>query len=113
MHRNTVRLALAGIAIFYAVFGGLWATNYFPLQDHYRQHQIMRDLAASSSGIEYFKSPAYRKANGAVEEYVFTHPDISVTESRIGLFQAILLWGTVALGVGGAVLFLTRGRRAS
>lgn len=112
MHRNTIRLAIAGIAAFYAVFGGLWAINYFPLAEYYRQSEITDKFMMSSKGIDYMDDPEYKKADEAVEVYVLSHPDIFVTERRISRYLSILLWGTVALGVGGGVLFLTRGKRA-
>lgn len=112
MHRNTIRLALAGIAIFYVVFGSLWATNYFPLRKFYQQNDITMNSTVNSKGVDWDKTPEYRKADDYITKYALTHPDPFVIEARVGLYQALLLWGTVALAVGAAVLFLTRGMRA-
>lgn len=112
MHRNTVRLALAGIAVFYAIFGGLLATDYFSLWESDRLAKAVIQIESKHSGIEYLDDPAYEKAEKALREHVVTHPDDTVVMARIHLLQSVLLWGTVALGVGASVLFLTRGKRA-
>lgn len=111
MHRNTVRLVLAGVAVFYVVVGGVWATNYLPLRKFYEQVEIANNVVLSSSGFEDSRSSKYNKANEYITNYAQSHPDVYVTEGRIHLYQSILLWGTVAMGVGASVLFLTRGRR--
>lgn len=110
MSRNAVRLTLSAIAVFYVVVGGLWATNYFPLKDHYKQHDIRRSIVLSSKDLNWSEDPEYKKADESVTAYALTHPSLDVIESRIVLYETILLWGTVALAVGGAVLLLTRGK---
>lgn len=112
MHRNTVRLALAGVAMFYAVFGGLWAIDYFPMANFYRQSEITKGIMSKSHDYEFLKSEEFQRASRSEEAYIQAHPDLTATRHRIELYQSILLWGTVALGVGGGVLFLTRGKRA-
>ena len=37
MNKSVTRIGLAAIAAFYVVVGGLWASNYFPLQNFYHQ----------------------------------------------------------------------------
>lgn len=112
MHRNTVRMILAGVVVFYVVVGGLWATSYFPLKRFYEQTEITKNIMLNSKGTEWADAPEYNKANDYVTRYALTHGDIFVTEDRISLYQSLLLWGTVALAVGASVLFLTRRRRA-
>ena len=113
MHRNTVRLALAAVAVFYVVVGGLWAVDYFPISGFYKQVELTHEFQTKSQGIEYLEDANYKKANEKVEQYALTHGDLTATEERVGLYQAILLWGTIALAVAASVLFLTRKRRAN
>ncbi|MFT4254547.1 MAG: hypothetical protein QM608_18935 [Caulobacter sp.] len=103
-------MTLAAVAVFYVVVGGLWATTYFPLKEHYKQHDVMRSIVLSSKDLNWSEDPKYQKADDYVTAYALTHPSLDVIESRIVLYETILLWGTVALAVGGAVLLLTRGK---
>lgn len=110
MSRNAVRLTLAAVAVFYVIVGGLWATTYFPLKEFYKQSDAKTNIILSSEGPGWSKDPQYKKADDYMTAYALTHPDLDVVESRIVLYETILLWGTVALAVGGAVLLLTRGK---
>ncbi len=111
MHRQTIRLALAGIAVFYAFFGGLVVTNYMTLHESDRLAERIVRIKEKHTGVEWLYDPEYKKAEDALTKHVLTHQDDAVYASRASLFGAILLWGTVALGVGGGVLLLTRGKR--
>lgn len=112
MRQNEVRLALAGVVMFYAVVGGLWATNYFPLKGVYRQQEITREIEMNSEYESWRTNEAYKKANEYQERYHLTHISPDITEARIALYQSMLMWGTIALGAGASVMFLTRGKRA-
>ena len=112
MNGNIKRAALAIIATFYVVIGGLWATNYFPLKERYRQHDIMRSVVLSYKDLSWSEDPRYKKADEYITAYALTHDDVVTVEERISLLEAILIWGTVALVVGASVLFLTRQRPA-
>ena len=106
--RATVKAA--AIAAFYVVVGGLWAADYFPLQNFYAQEEIKASLREELGVVGAIDSQAYQDAMGRQQIYALSHPDIYATEAKLALYGAILLWGTVALGVGGGVLFLTRRR---
>lgn len=125
MGRQAIRIGVALAAMFYAVAGGMWATSYFPLQQAYAQakkREEIRESFVKKFGIEnWVVSPenfdstavsAWETANDYMTEYSLRHPDISDTERRIAFYESLLLWGTIALGAGGTVLFLTRGKRA-
>lgn len=45
--------------------------------------------------------------------YAVSAPDVHVTLGRISLYKTLLLWGTIALAVGGGVMFLTRDRKTA
>lgn len=111
MHRNTVRFILVGIAVFYAVVGGLWATNYFPLQNALRQTEIQKKLMRKTPPSEWATNAELTKSSDIWTDYVMSHPSFSETRATISLYQSILLWGTISLGVGASVVFLTRGKR--
>lgn len=123
MSRNSTRLALAITAVFYAVAGGLWATNYFPLRHLYtetRAREAVMESFIEKFGVEKWATTpetvdpeavaAWKKHDAYVTKYALNYPAIDVVEARIALYETILLWGTVALAVGGAVLLLTRGK---
>jgi hypothetical protein len=111
MTRVNLRLILAAIAMFYVVVGGLWASNYFPLQEFYDQQKIEEAYVAKHGYEKWLESPERDKARAIEQAYALTHPDIFTTEAWIGRYQSILLWGTIALSVGAGVMFLSRRRR--
>lgn len=112
MNTNTKRMVLAAIAAFYVVLGGLWASNHFPLQKFMAQHEILAELDRKL-GPDAYKSEAYIAAQEYQMAYAVSAPDVHVTLGRIALYKTLLFWGTIALAVGGGVLFLTRGRKAA
>nr|WP_314135824.1 hypothetical protein [uncultured Brevundimonas sp.] len=64
MNKNVTRMGLAAIAAFYVVVGGLWASDYFPLQKFYSQREI-KDAIYEKVGYP---------ANGHVQPlFVFAH----------------------------------------
>ena len=107
MNQNTMRLALAAIAAFYVVIGGLWAINYFPLKNFYHQIEVKDTITKKLGYPAAFQSHEYKAAEEAQATYPLSHPDILVTEGRVSFYRSLLIWGTVAMGVGGGVLFLT------
>lgn len=111
MNRNTIRLALAGIAAFYVVVGGLWALDYFPLQKFYAQAEIKDAIIEEHGYTGVFSRPDYQEASAYEQAYSISHPDILTTEAKLALLQSILLWVTVALAVAGSVLFFTGRKR--
>ena len=112
MNTNTKRIALAAIAIFYVVLGGLWASNHFPLQKFSAQHEVQAELERKMGFDAAFKSKEYRASMEYQTAYAVSAPDVHVTLGRIALYKTLLFWGTIALAVGGGVLFLTRGRQS-
>lgn len=112
MNKNVTRLGLAAIAAFYVVVGGLWSINYFPLQKFYAQTEAKSVLIDKVGFEQAYRAKEYQAAMEYQERYVLSHPDIITTEGRLAFYQSLLLWGTVAIGAGGGVLFLTRGRGA-
>lgn len=112
MNTNTKRMVLAAIAAFYVVVGGLWASNYFPYQKFEAQMGIQRELIEKMGFDAAIESVEYRKSRDIQMDYSYSSPSVEVTFSRISLYETLLMWGTVALAVGGGVLFLTRGRKA-
>lgn len=108
MNNNAVRLVLAAVAAFYVVTGGLWTADYFPLQKFYAQAEV-KDAIFEKHGVERaFDTPEYKEASAYQETYALTHPGIVETESKLAFLGSLLLWGTIALGVGGGVLLVTR-----
>lgn len=110
MNKNTTRLGLAAVAAFYVVTGGLWAADFFPLQKFYAATEAKSELFEKLGYPAVFEAKEYKAATAYQEAYALSHGDILETEGRLALYRALLLWGTVGLGVGGGVLFLTRGR---
>lgn len=111
MNKNVVRIGLAAIAAFYVVVGGLWASQYLPLKKFENQIELKRELVDKLGYDAAHKSKEYKQAEEYNTHYALTSPDLHVTYGRMAFYQSLLLWGTVALGVGGGVLFLTRGRK--
>lgn len=111
MNKNVVCIGLAAIAAFYVVVGGLWASHYLPLKKVEGQIELQRELInklgfdAASDTKEYKEADAYQR------HYALTYPYPHVIYSRMALYQSLLLWGTIALGAGGGVLFVTRGSK--
>lgn len=112
MNTNTKRMVLAAIAAFYVVVGGLWASNYFPMKDFEAQIIRQNELVEEMGFTEARASKAYKKAGASIEHYAMTLPRHHVTMEKLAFYQSILLWGTIALGAGGGVLFLTRSRKS-
>lgn len=112
MNKNVTRLGLAVIAAFYVVIGGLWAVSYFPLQKVYAVTEAKTALVEKIGYERAHETKEYKEATAYQERYVMSNPDIVTTEGRLAFYQSLLLWGTVAIGAGGGVLFLTRGRGA-
>jgi len=110
MNKNVIRIGLAAIAAFYVVVGGLWASDFFPLQKFYAQSDVKDALVEKHGFSAAYKSKEYEEASAYQQVYAMTHPGIFETEAQLAFYQSLLMWGTVALGVGGGVLFLTRGR---
>jgi hypothetical protein len=110
MNTNTKRMVLAAIAAFYVVVGGLWATNFFPLQKFYNQTQLQHRLHLEHGYYGAKEINAWKKAEEYKTRYVLTHRDLLETEEKIALYMSILMWGTLALGVSGGVFFFGRSR---
>lgn len=111
MNKNVTRIGLAAIAAFYVVVGGLWASDYFPLQKFYAQAEIKNDLIDKLGYQGAFDSKEYRETTDKLQNYVLTHPSFSETEAKLAFYKSLLFWATVAIGAGGGVLFLTRNKR--
>lgn len=112
MNKNVIRLALAAIAAFYVVVGGLWASDYFPLKKFYAQIELQDTLIKKHGFSEAYDSKEYKESKSYQQTYALTKPGIFETEKKLAFYQSLLLWGSVALGAGGGVLFLTRGRKS-
>lgn len=108
MNNNAIRLGLAAVAAFYVVTGGLWAADYFPLQKFYAQAEIRGELLEKHGFDRAFDTAEYTEARAYQQTYAITHPSIVETENKLAFLGSLLLWGTIALGVGGGVLFLTQ-----
>ena len=105
------RETLAIIAAFYVVVGGLWASHYFPLKKVESQIELQRELVNKLGFDAAYASKEYKEAGAYQRHYALNYPYPHVTYSRMALYQSLLLWGTIALGAGGGVLFVTRGRK--
>lgn len=108
MNRNNIRLALAGIAAFYVVVGGIWAADYFPLQKFMAQSEVQSELIAEHGYEAAYNTEEYQESLAYQQVYALSHADIFATDAKLALLQSLLLWVTVALAVGGGVLLLTR-----
>ena len=113
MRQNVVRLALAGVVMFYVVVGGLWATNYFPLKGVYRQQEIASKIEMNSEYETWGSNESLQKAREYQDHYHLTHVSPDITQRSINLYESMLLWGTIALVAGASVMFLTRGKQTS
>lgn len=113
MNKNVLRIGLAAIAAFYVVVGGMWASNYFPLQKFYAQIEMKSDLTKKLGFEDAYNSREYKEAIAYTQTYSLTHPGIFETEARLVFYKSLLFWATVAIGVGGGVLFLTRNNRGA
>lgn len=112
MNRNLIRLGAAGAAAFYVVVGGLWASDYLPLRNFLAQDEIQKSIIAELGYEGAFDSPEYNASRAVEQTYAMTHPDILVTQQKLSGYQSLLLWGTIAMGVGVGVLYFTRRRVA-
>lgn len=110
MNNKTQRLGLAAIAAFYVVVGGLWALDYFPLRGFYSDIQLKETISERVGYGTAYNTPEYQQATARMEAYSLSHAGIIETEKKVGLLGSILLWVTVALGVAGVILVLTRGK---
>lgn len=110
MNKNVTRMGLAAIAAFYVVVGGLWASDYFPLQKFYAQREIKDAIYEKVGYPEAFRSKEFEAATAYEQTYALTHGSIFETESKLASYKSLLFWATVALSVGGGVLFVTRGK---
>tara|TARA_R110002124_G_scaffold165121_2_gene332494 strand:+ start:27528 stop:27893 length:366 start_codon:yes stop_codon:yes gene_type:complete len=108
MNNNAVRLGLAAVAAFYVVTGGLWAADYFPVQKFYAQIEVKDAIVEKVGYPAAFETKEFRDASAYQQTYALTHPSIIETENKLAFLGTLLLWGTIALGAGGGVLFLTR-----
>jgi len=113
MNKNVIRLGLAAVAAFYVVVGGLWAADYFPLQKFYAQQEIKDGIYEKVGYPDAFRSKEYKAATAYEQTYALTHGSIIETENKLASYKSLLFWATVALGVGGGVLFMTRGKRGA
>ena len=111
MNRNLIRLGLAGAAAFYVVVGGLWASTYFPFQTYMNQMERTDEIIDEIGYMAAFESKEYQDLKDRMALYGLTHTDPYETERRLALYGSLLLWGTVALGAGGGVLYFTRRRK--
>jgi len=96
MNTNTKRMVLAAIAAFYVVVGGLFLQAYIPVQRF-------------NASVEGPSLTGNRKAFEQQMRDAISYPE---NQAKMRRYSSILLWGTLALGAGGGVLFLTRGRKA-
>ena len=110
MNKNVTRMGLAAIAAFYVVVGGLWASDYFPLQKFYAQREIKDAIYEKVGYPEAVRSKEFEAATAYEQTYALTHGSIFETESKLASYKSLLFWATVALSVGGGVLFVTRGK---
>ncbi|WP_312404520.1 hypothetical protein [Brevundimonas sp.] len=110
MNKNVIRLGLAAVAAFYVVVGGLWAADYFPLQKFYAQREIKDGIYEKVGYPDAFRSKEYQAATAYEQTYALTHGSIIETENKLASYKSLLLSATVALGVGGGVLFMMRGK---
>lgn len=108
LKNNAVRVALAVIAAFYVVTGGLWAADYFPLQKYYAQKEVQDRLLDELGFDRAFDSEEFKRASAYQETYAVSRPSIIHTENKLAFLRSIIFWATVALGVGGGVLVATR-----
>lgn len=113
MNTNTKRMVLAAIAAFYVVAGGLWSTHYFPLQNFKAQVERQEKLVDKMGFEAAYDSEEYKEYDARQMQYAMTSPSLDVTLRKMAFYQMLLLWGTIALAVGGGVLFLTRGRKTA
>ncbi len=112
MNRNLIRLGAAGAAAFYVVVGGLWASDYLPLRNFLAQDEIKKSIIAELGYEGDLDSPEYKASREVEQTYAMTHPDILATQQKLSGYQSLLLWGTIAMGVGVGVLYFTRRRVA-
>ncbi len=113
MNTNTKRMVLAAIAAFYVVVGALWGTHYFPLQNFKAQVERQEKLVDKMGFEAAYDSEEYKEYDARQMHYAMTSPSLDVTLRKMAFYQMLLLWGTIALVVGGGVMFLTRGRKTA
>lgn len=96
MNTNTKRMVLVAIAAFYVVVGGLFLQAYIPVQRF-------------NASVEGPSLSGNQKAFEQQMRDALSYPD---NQAKVRRYGSILLWGSLALGAGGGVLFLTRGRKS-
>lgn len=101
MNKSVTRIGLAAIAAFYVVIGGLFLQAYIPVKMF--DAQLDRKVDAAYGSKESEEAEAY------LSNHVLSYDG---NEAKAHRYGTILLWGTIALGAGGGVLLLTRGRKS-
>lgn len=97
MDKNQLRLALAGVAAFYVIVGGLFLQAYIP---------VARFDAAVEERVRTGARYDYNSAQGMSD--ALSYPANLEKVSRYG---GLLLWGTVGIATFGGVLVVTRRRK--
>lgn len=97
MDKNQLRLALAGVAAFYVIVGGLFLQAYIP---------VARFDAAVEARVQRGAAYDYDSAQGMSDALSY---DANV--GKVGRYGGLLLWGTVGLATFAGVVFVTRRRK--
>ena len=97
MDKNQIRLALAGVAAFYVIVGGLFLQAYIP---------VARFDAAVEARVERGAAYDYDSDQGMNDALSY---DGNV--GKVGRYGGILLWGTVGLATFAGVVFFTRRKK--
>lgn len=74
------------------------------------QNEVQRELERKMGFDAAFASKEYQASQMT---YAVSAPDVHVTLGRISLYKTLLFWDTIALAVGGGVMFLTRDRKTT
>lgn len=92
MDKNQLRLALAGVAAFYVIVGGLFLQAYIP-------------LSRFEARVEAGGPPDYS------EQGMSDALSYEANLAKVSRYGGLLLWGTVGLATFGGVVFVTRRRK--
>lgn len=97
MDKNQTRLALAGVAAFYVIVGGLFLQAYIPAARFDAAVEARRETGA---GYDFSSS---RSLNDALS--------YNDNRAKVGRYGALLMWSTLGFATFGGVVFVTRRRK--
>lgn len=99
MDKNQLRLALAGVAAFYVIIGGLFLQAYIPVARF--EAFVTADSEPGVPSREY----SIQEINDGIS--------YDANLAKAGRYGAILLWGTLGFATFGGAVFLMQRKRPS